>query len=96
MALGATTFVNLTSTNGFNVFGLAAASGNVDGQVVCFSNVNSSAFTFTFLHDSASASATGNRFRCAQGASATCVQFGAVWFRYSGVSLRWQEIGRAA
>ena len=96
LALSATTIVNLTSTQALNIAGLFAVGGNLDGIVVCFSNVNSSAFSFSFLHDSGLATAPERRFRCSTGASITIPQYGAAWFRWSSFSSRWQAIGKLA
>lgn len=92
--LFSTTIVLLSSTQALNIVGLVSTSGNLDGVVVCFSNVNTSAFSLSFLHDSGLASAPGNRFRCSGAASIVVAQNGAVWFRYSAAAARWQAIAK--
>lgn len=99
LALGRTTYVGLTSTGNVSIFGLFATGGNVDGMVVCLSNLNNSAFQFTGMHDNASASALTNRFRNAGltdvsgGTGAGCL-----WYRFnSAVSGgRWVMIGKTS
>lgn len=96
LALFATTFINLTNATGSatNVISLSATTGNVDGMVVCFSNVNTTPLSVLFPHDSSSESVVTNRFRNGGAATITITQFGAVWFRWSNVTHRWQSIGK--
>jgi hypothetical protein len=96
LALGRTTYVGLTSTGSRTIFGLLASGGNVDGMVVCLSNLNNSAFAFTAQHESASASAATNRFRnrgLADFSGGTGA--GAIWYRYNAAVSggRWIQIG---
>jgi hypothetical protein len=99
LALGRTTIVNLTSTGNVTIFGLFATGGNVDGMVVCLSNVNNSSFQFTGAHESGSASAATNRFRNAGltdvsgGTGAGCL-----WYRYNAAisTGRWIMIGKTS
>ena len=99
LALGRTTIVNLTSTGSVTLFGLLASGGNVDGMVVCLSNLNNSSFQFTAQHESASASAVTNRFR---NAGLTDVSggtgAGALWFRFNAAVAggRWMMIGKTS
>ena len=92
--LFSTTIVLLSSTQALSIAGLVATGGNTDGMVVCFSNVNTSAFALSFLHESSFASAVTNRFRCANSTSITVAQYGAVSFRYSSFTSRWQAFSK--
>jgi len=90
LALGSTTIVYVTLSSSISTVGLIASTGNVDGMVVCFSNISSSVFSHSFLNDSGLASALGNRFR--NPSSSTAVQYGAVTHRWSSLTSRWQVI----
>ncbi len=94
LALSATTIVNLTSTLGATIISLAAVGGNIDGMVVCFSNVNATALSFQFTHESLTEATPVNRFRNASAAPSSIVQFGAIWYRWSAISQRWQSIAK--
>jgi hypothetical protein len=86
-----TTLVEVTLTTSVSLRGMLAAGGNVDGLVVCFSNL--SAFSLGFNHDDGGASVPTNRFRNALLTGATASQFGSMWYCYSSSFSRWQTIG---
>jgi len=91
--LASTTIINVTLTSGISIVGLAATGGNVDGMVVCFSNISATALTLGLANLSGSALPV-NQFRHHGGAAASLTQYGAVWYRYTAAELRWQEIAR--
>lgn len=101
LALGRTTYVGLTTTGNVTLFGIfsTAVGGNVDGMVVCLSNLNNNSNQVTGAHESASATATTNRMR---NAGLTDVSggtgAGALWYRFNtGVSGgRWIMIGKTS
>ena len=94
LALGTITLVNWTSDRSLVFVGLAATGGNVDGMVVCLSNLNNNVNSLTLAHDSSLASSPVNRFRNAGlGDTVASTGAGGTWYRYHGVLLRWIQIG---
>jgi len=98
MPLGARTLLYTTASASFQILGLGALGGNVDGMVVVIQSVvNSGAsVNHVFMHESASASPV-NRFRNHNGANITsCLNVsggghgigGATYF-YLGSIQRW-------
>ena len=95
LELGVTTLVQFSSDRSLTFVGLAATGGNLDGMVVCFSNLNNSSFTLTLAHESSSASTAGNRFRNTALASVTGgTGAGGVWYRYNATVARWINLAR--
>jgi len=94
LALGATTIVYLTSSLGgtVSIISLTAATGNVDGMVVCFSNISPASQIFGFDNESPTEPVLTARFR--SNATISIVQYGAVWYRWSAASQRWQAMSK--
>jgi hypothetical protein len=89
--LGFTTLIQCVTDSGSrNVLGLV---GGVDGKVVCIVNVKPGTDTVFFVDESATATAS-NRFTNIGAANINGGGVrGAVWYRYSGITTRWVNIG---
>jgi len=95
LALGSSTFINVTLTSAsITLVGMSTIGGNIDGAVVCFSNVSTGGNTLTFAHASG-VPLPANRFTNSGTVDRSAVQFGASWYRYSAVTLTWQQMMRA-
>jgi hypothetical protein len=95
LTLSATTIVYLTCTNNpTTIISLAATGGNVDGMVVCFSNINATGIGFSFSHESLVEPTAVNRFRIQSASSVAVAQYGAFWVRWSAISQRWQSLAK--
>lgn len=97
LALGRTTIVNWTSTTNLTFVSLLAIGGNIDGMVVCFSNLNNNSNQLTCAHESSAAAVTAvtNRFHnkgLADVSGGTGA--GALWYRYNAAVAggRWIQI----
>jgi hypothetical protein len=92
-----TTYVPLAAVASFNIFGVFATGGNVDGMIVCLQRIDGLAFTFSFLSESSSASSPSNRFRNPASATYTPANgYGGATYRYTttGGLNRWIMIGK--
>lgn len=97
--LGARTLIYTTASASFQIIGLGAVGGNVDGAVVVIQSVvNSGAsVNHVFVHESGSTSTPLNRFRNHNGANITsCLNvaggghgIGGATYRYFGSIQRW-------
>lgn len=96
VALGRTTIINITSPGNVTLTGIFSTTGNVDGMVVCLSNLNNNSFQVTCAHESLAANAV-DRFR---NAGLTDVSggtgAGGLWYRYNGSISRFVNLGRTA
>ena len=95
LAMGAKTILHWSSDRSLTVVGLFATGGNINGQVICLSNENTSAFNLSVAHESGSEATAANRCRCSGLATVTVAAGGALWFRYNSVTARWHHLGRA-
>ncbi|HET9893225.1 MAG TPA: hypothetical protein VFQ42_22295 [Mycobacterium sp.] len=93
LALGAVTFVHMTSTLDVNVIGLLSNGGNVDGAVVCL--VNEGSNNIVFLQDSSLEATVANRFLNFSHSNKLTGPLASVWYRYNATTARWHHIAGA-